>query len=63
VTKGLVFNDYGELRCNKPLNSMHTGGINVVMADGSVRFLTDSIPLATLKLLVDRDDGMPVSIP
>ena len=63
VSRGLVFNDYGELRCNKPLNSTHTGGINVVFADGHVQFVDQSLPLATLKNLVNRDDGSVVEVP
>ncbi|MCE9561095.1 MAG: DUF1559 domain-containing protein [Planctomycetes bacterium] len=42
---------------NTVLNSLHTGGINVVFADGSVRFLTDSTPMATLQNLSVKDDG------
>jgi prepilin-type N-terminal cleavage/methylation domain-containing protein/prepilin-type processing-associated H-X9-DG protein len=63
VTRGLGFNDYGELRCNKPLNSAHTGGINALFADGHVQFIQESLPLATLKALVDRDDGLVVNLP
>ena len=58
-----MFNDYGELRCNKPLNSLHPNGINALYADGHVEFLTESLPLATLKLLVNRDDGGVVTTP
>ena len=56
------FNDYGELRCNKPLNSGHSGGVNVLFGDGRVVFLQSSLPLATLKALVDRNDGLAVTI-
>ena len=63
VSKGLVFNDYGELRCNKPLNSQHANGINALFADGHVAFVTANLPLDTLKLLVNRDDGGAVSEP
>ncbi len=37
--------------------SFHTGGINVTFADGSVRFIRDSIAPATLAALVTRDAG------
>jgi len=63
VKTGLGFNDYGELRCNKPLNSCHPNGINALYADGHVAFLTEQTPLDTLKLLVNRDDGGAVSTP
>lgn len=42
---------------NNPLNSQHTGGVNVVFADGHVAFLSDSIHLDTLRALAIRDDG------
>jgi prepilin-type processing-associated H-X9-DG protein/prepilin-type N-terminal cleavage/methylation domain-containing protein len=60
--KGMVFNDYGELRCNKPLTSPHPGGVNVLFADGHVQLLSDSTPLQTLRDLVNRNDGNVVSI-
>ncbi len=37
--------------------SFHTGGINVCLADGSVRFLRSSIAAATLAALVTRAGG------
>ncbi len=43
---------------NIPLNSAHTGGVNVGMGDGSVRFLRDGISIATLAQLATRDDGV-----
>ena len=41
--------------------AQHTGGGNVLMGDGSVRFLRDSLPIATLASLATRDDGAPLS--
>ncbi len=42
---------------NHGLNSPHVGGVNVLMADGSVRFLSDDIDLRVLLLHATRDDG------
>jgi prepilin-type N-terminal cleavage/methylation domain-containing protein/prepilin-type processing-associated H-X9-DG protein len=49
--------DYGQ---NIPLNSAHPGGVNALFNDGSVHFLSQTIPLVTLAELATRDDGMPV---
>ncbi len=42
---------------NIPLNSAHTGGVNALLADGSVRFLQNGVSLVTLAQLATRDDG------
>jgi prepilin-type N-terminal cleavage/methylation domain-containing protein/prepilin-type processing-associated H-X9-DG protein len=63
ANRNMVFNDYGELRCNKPLTSAHPGGVNMLFADGHVTLLIDNLPLATLKQLVNRDDGGVVNLP
>ncbi|GAA4433866.1 DUF1559 domain-containing protein [Bremerella cremea] len=52
-----VGNDGG---ANIPLNSTHPGGVNVLLGDGSVRFLAETIPLETLARLATRDDGQPI---
>jgi len=45
---------------NTVLNSFHTGGIHVALADGSVRFLSDNIDMLTLKRLASKKDSQPV---
>ncbi len=47
---------------NIPLNSAHSGGVNALMGDGSVRFLRDSLDIATLARLATRDDGQPINL-
>ena len=41
--------------------SKHTGGVMVVMADGSTRFVRDSISVANWFRMNSRDDGMTAS--
>ena len=52
--------DCGNASHNKGLTaarSMHTGGVNVLFADGSVHFIRDSIDLATWRGLSTRSGG------
>jgi len=42
---------------NVPLNSEHSGGVNVLNGDGSVRFLRDSVDMLALARYATRDDG------
>jgi len=53
-------NDVG---ANFPLNSGHSGGVNMLLADGSVRFFSDSLDLTTINALCTRRGGEVVSIP
>ena len=46
---------------NVPLNSAHSGGVNALYGDGSVKFLRDGLPIATLAQLATRDDGVPLA--
>ena len=51
-------------RCDDSMlgfNSMHTGGVHLAMADGSVRFLGENINYATYQYLGNRSDGNVVS--
>ena len=42
---------------NDELSSFHPGGVNVLMGDGSVRFLKDSVNVVTLRGLVTLSGG------
>ncbi len=46
---------------NTILNSNHTGGINVLMTDGAVRFAGDTINFANFQRLCVRNDGLTTS--
>jgi prepilin-type N-terminal cleavage/methylation domain-containing protein len=45
------------------LKSAHPGGIQVVMGDGAVGFISNGIDITVYKNLADRDDGNPVTVP
>jgi prepilin-type N-terminal cleavage/methylation domain-containing protein/prepilin-type processing-associated H-X9-DG protein len=38
-----------------PMGSLHTGGANFALGDGSVRFIADTIPLATYRSMASKD--------
>jgi len=40
-----------------PARSLHTGGVNVCLADGSVRFISNTVALLTWQLLGNARDG------
>jgi len=42
---------------NIPFSSAHPGGANVLLADGTVRFATNALPMATLSALCTRAGG------
>ena len=42
-------------------NSFHTGGVHILLADGSVRFVSDSIHLPTLKALATISGSEPTA--
>jgi prepilin-type N-terminal cleavage/methylation domain-containing protein/prepilin-type processing-associated H-X9-DG protein len=43
-----------------PPRSLHSGGVNVVLGDGSVKFIRDSIDILTFQRLGSRSDGQPL---
>jgi prepilin-type N-terminal cleavage/methylation domain-containing protein len=47
---------------NVPLASEHSGGVNVLNADGSVHFITDSVNILMLARYATRDDGGVIQI-
>lgn len=52
----------GNQGVNLPLNSTHPGGVIVGLGDGSVRFLSQALPLAQLAALATRDDGQVLNL-
>lgn len=48
-------------RNNTVINSEHPGGINVLLTDGAIRFITEDIDFMNLKRLACRYDGDPVN--
>jgi prepilin-type N-terminal cleavage/methylation domain-containing protein/prepilin-type processing-associated H-X9-DG protein len=46
---------------NTILNSFHPGGINVLLTDGSVRFVSDNVDFTNFQNLCVRDDGQMVA--
>jgi prepilin-type processing-associated H-X9-DG protein len=49
------------LRIMTTANSEHPGGVNVTLGDGSVRFIKDSVDLATWRALGTRNKGEAIS--
>jgi prepilin-type N-terminal cleavage/methylation domain-containing protein/prepilin-type processing-associated H-X9-DG protein len=52
-----------DLGDNNPIQSVHPGGAQVLFGDGSVHFVSEQLPLLTLKLLATRDDGQMADLP
>ncbi|HEV7281497.1 MAG TPA: DUF1559 domain-containing protein [Pirellulaceae bacterium] len=48
---------------NRPIVSPHPGGANVLLGDGSVRFLGETLDLPTLYNLANASDGNAITLP
>ena len=53
-------NQYQNLQTSQGFKSMHTGGANFTLGDGSVRFLSENIDYMTFQRLGDRRDGQVI---
>ena len=45
---------------NDGLYSAHPGGVQVLLCDGSARFISDDIDMFTLRILATRDDAQAI---
>jgi prepilin-type processing-associated H-X9-DG protein len=52
---------YPPLRIMTNANSMHPGGVNLLMADGSVRFIKSTINIVSWRALGSRNGGEVIS--
>lgn len=48
---------------NMAFGSQHPGGANFALADGSVRFLVQTVPLGTYLAAASKDGGEPLQLP
>ncbi len=48
---------------NNGIYSAHPGGVQAALADGSVRFIPETIDILTLKRIASRNDGFSVTLP
>ena len=59
VSDGHPANVHGRLN-DSSLHSQHPSGINILLMDGAVRFLSDYVDLTTFQNMADRADGNPL---
>ncbi len=55
-----VYNDHTDTRLILSARSQHTGGVQAVLADGSVRFAADDVALPIWQLLAQPNDGQKI---
>ncbi len=49
--------------CTESFSSKHTGGAQFVLADGSVKFVSENIDVVTYRLVSRRNDGQVATLP
>ncbi|MDB5313344.1 MAG: putative major pilin subunit [Gemmataceae bacterium] len=54
---------YPSGRIGTAARSNHTGGVNVALCDGSVRFVNNSVPLAVWRAMGSKDGGEVATLP
>jgi prepilin-type N-terminal cleavage/methylation domain-containing protein/prepilin-type processing-associated H-X9-DG protein len=52
---------YGNCGPNTPIQSVHPGGAHALFVDGSVHYLSESLPVGVLRNLANRDDGQTIT--
>ena len=57
INTQLSANDNSASYCNTAIQSAHPGGAQILLADGSVRFVTETVEMQTFKDLANRNDG------
>jgi prepilin-type processing-associated H-X9-DG protein/prepilin-type N-terminal cleavage/methylation domain-containing protein len=62
-TTGLPYEPYNDWPYIYSFRSRHPGGLNFAFADGSVRFISDTIPLTTYRALATINGGEVVIVP
>jgi prepilin-type N-terminal cleavage/methylation domain-containing protein/prepilin-type processing-associated H-X9-DG protein len=60
INSGMKANLIGQYN-DVPMGSMHPGGANFALGDGSVRFIRESVDMPTYRALASRDGGEVVS--
>jgi prepilin-type processing-associated H-X9-DG protein len=66
VSGGPIYMNYNDLSIKGDVTadgSVHTGGVNVLLGDGSVRFLTDSVDHRVLFFMGSYADGQVFTMP
>ena len=60
---GAAYDPYYDWPYIYSFRSQHPGGLNFALADGSVRFISDTIPLPLYRALATIHNGEPVAVP